>query len=315
MPESNKSIDLFYKNLVENLVQRQSKDGLWPYQKGNDGSPEPACWAALATRTNKKALDAFVKQILLLQNSDGGWSSDSERMGSDWTTAVVLMTLRILLLCSASDLGNSELPIGQIEKATKKAVDWLIQNRTEKYVTPGARFALLLWKGPEYDYERGWPWTPATFDWVEPTAYALLALRQQIPDEDRAKKMIGFAESYLLNSACPQGGWNCGDRTPIGPVLAADVQFSTLALFALKSKRNKEAIIEKSIAFIKNREMESLSECAWGALALKAFKEDHSRLIGQIMEKQPNAELLSNNILTSALTCLAIEDSHLTDYI
>lgn len=308
---SNKSIDLSNKNAQQWLLQAQTESGLWPYLSGKDGALEPACWAALACRADKKSLTLFLKKILEMQNQDGGWSNDPTRMGSDWTTAVVLMTLRVLQACAAKEGLEIEVASEKISEAMKKSVSWLVENRTEKY-SPEARVALLLWKGPEYDYNRGWPWTPATFDWVEPTAYALVALRT-MKLEEKLKRIVDFAESYLVSVSCPTGGWNCGDRNPLGTVIPADVQFSTLALLALRSK-TKEPAIQKSINFLKERKMESLAERAWAALALKSFQQDTDKIVQEVLSAQDAKGKLSDNIITQAVACLAMENSNVTEY-
>lgn len=308
---SNKSIDLSLKSAQECLLKWQTENGLWPYLAGKEGALEPACWAALACRSNKESLRLFLKKVLEIQNSDGGWSNDQAQLGSDWTTAVVLMTLRILRECSANESLHMEIPDQQLSDTMKKAINWLIENRTQKY-SPGARFALLLWKGPEYDYKRGWPWTPDTFDWVEPTAYTLVALRK-LDLEEKLQRIVAFAESFLLNVSCPTGGWNCGDRNPLGTVIPADVQFSTLALMALRSKE-KEVAIKRSVDFLKNKKMESTAEYAWGALALKTYKEDNSNLLQEVIKLQDSAGKFTDNIITHSIACLAMEKSNLVDY-
>lgn len=308
---SNKSIDLSLKKAQDCLHQWQTEDGLWPYLSGKEGAIEPACWAALAGRSEKESLTRFLKKIFDSQNSDGGWSNDQARIGSDWTTSVVLMTLRILQSCASNENLQLDLPDEKLRASMKKAVEWLLENRTEKY-SPEARFALLIWKGPEYDYNRGWPWTPATFDWVEPTAYSLVALRNtQL--EEKIKRVVEFAESYLIKVSCPTGGWNCGDRNPLGTVIPADVQFSVLALLALRSKE-KDPAIQRSIDFIENRKPESLAESAWAALAMKSFRKENSKLLEQLMEAQDASGKFSNNVITQSVACLAMENSNIMDY-
>ena len=60
---------------------------------------------------------------------------------------------------------------------------------------------------------QGWSWIPQTFSWVEPTGWALLALKKWSRvsggaiDADR----VAVAEKLLVDRACAQGGWNYGN--------------------------------------------------------------------------------------------------------
>src|SRR5699024_403026 len=52
---------------------------------------------------------------------------------------------------------------------------------------------------------RGWSWIDNTFSWVEPTSYALLALKAHgIGTHSRVQE----AERLLLDRVCADGGWN-----------------------------------------------------------------------------------------------------------
>ena len=76
----------------------------------------------------------------------------------------------------------------------------------------------------------GWPWSDGTHGWVEPTSWALLALRAHRPDE-AARLADGLA--LLRSRESVGGGWNFGDRTMLGVDLHPYVQTTALALFAV----------------------------------------------------------------------------------
>lgn len=293
------------KKALAYLQSIQTADGFWPYLQGHDGAIEPSCWAAIATRSEKNCRNKFLKHILDQQNSDGGWSSDATRLNSDWTTAIALMSLRALIRCSIDESFDLGVSSDVLDQARKRAFNWLIENRCEHY-TPTARFALLLWKGPEYDYERGWPWNPDTFDWVEPTSYALMAMREPEYSSEKSARIALLAEKYLLSVSCPKGGWNCGDRNPLGVVIPADMQFSALALLALKTRENEEAV-KRSLRFLQERKMESRAEYAWAALALKRYKMENSYLLEKLTAEQSEDGSLAQNVTTHAIACLSFE--------
>jgi len=85
------------------------------------------------------------------------------------------------------------------------------------------------------DSYRGWGWTPRTSSWVEPTAFALMALReapaQQLPKNVSERRDLAVA--LLYDRMCPGGGWNCGNPRVYGVDGDALVLPTCWALLAL----------------------------------------------------------------------------------
>jgi hypothetical protein len=67
-------------------------------------------------------------------------------------------------------------------------------------------------------YVPGWSWTAGAFSWVEPTAYALLALkklRAGLPAA-QTEKRLQQGERLLYDRMCVDGGWNYGNAHVLG---------------------------------------------------------------------------------------------------
>jgi len=98
------------------------------------------------------------------------------------------------------------------------------------------------------DSYRGWGWTPRTASWVEPTAFALMALRdaasQQLPAD--AKQRRDPAVALLYDRMCPGGGWNCGNPRVYGVDGDALVLATCWALLALRG--SERAAQKKDVA-------------------------------------------------------------------
>jgi hypothetical protein len=77
---------------------------------------------------------------------------------------------------------------------------------------------------------RGWGWTPATSAWVEPTAWAVLALRRLRPDSPA----IADGLRVLADRECVEGGWNYGNRVVYGVEIEPFVHTTATALLALQ---------------------------------------------------------------------------------
>jgi hypothetical protein len=81
----------------------------------------------------------------------------------------------------------------------------------------------------------GWPWTPGAFAWVEPTSWALLALkaRWQARPPRAVRQRIGLGERMLADRACPGGGWNYGNSRVMGQDLDPYPDTTAVALLGL----------------------------------------------------------------------------------
>lgn len=290
------------RKALEYLLSQQDESGLWPFLPQREGALEPSVWSAIALSKNLSSSERFVKRLLQLQNPDGGWSAASVRLDSDWSTGVALFGLRQLgrTLSAGKTLVD-------LNTACRRAESWLMENRSE-HIGGTARFALLLVRGPEYDYPRGWSWTEGTFDFVEPTAYALLGMRQDAAPA-RIMQASKLAEEFLLDFVCKEGGWNLGDRGFLQTEpIPADIHSTCIALLSLLKRRN-EAKVRKSISWLLRQKatLQSAAQISWAALALSAYGEDNSDLLSRLARIQSENGSFSANILTQAAACLAFE--------
>jgi hypothetical protein len=91
------------------------------------------------------------------------------------------------------------------------------------------------------DSYRGWGWTPKTASWVEPTAFALMALRdapaEQLPRNAAERRDLAVA--LLYDRMCPGGGWNSGNPRVYGVDGDALVLPTCWALLALREAPEK----------------------------------------------------------------------------
>lgn len=76
----------------------------------------------------------------------------------------------------------------------------------------------------------GWPWVPATFSWVEPTAWALASL-QAGGRGDHARVAEGLR--MLADRQCADGGWNAGNPSMLGQELPGYLYLTGIVCLAL----------------------------------------------------------------------------------
>jgi hypothetical protein len=211
------------------LLRAQKADGGWGYQPESEGSVEATSWAllALTAHADKYGVSEAAKRgcewLLRAQLSDGSWPVFAQQETGCWVTTLATLALR---------------ECGKDPGAVARGQQWLCQ------AWPGEgglgwRLRRRIFgrsKTVQQDFSlRGWSWTPGTSSWVEPTAYALLALRQVAAGVDarRAEKRRTMAEAMLKDRMCPGGGWNCGNPlvygTPGQPLVGPTV-WALLAL-------------------------------------------------------------------------------------
>ncbi len=176
----------------------------------------------------------------------------------------------------------------------KQAVDWLIRTRS----APVAQDRNVA----QDNSLIGWPWVRGTFGWVEPTAWALIALNLRgLAEHPRAVE----GRKLLLDRQIPAGGWNYGNREVRGRELLAFVDATALALIALRGRAPEEAI-SASLGFL-GRSAETVGspyDLAWAIIALETYgldagssKERLSGVIGSIPPGELNAAHLAMAVI------------------
>src|SRR6266545_7968 len=142
------------------LAARQQADGGWSYAAGTQSFPEPTCYAllALADAADKeqretRALAWFTKHL----TPSGALALEGDPNGFDnWGTILAFFTLRRLNLGA----GLSERCLRHLLRARGNLLD----AETSKTLKLDGSL-------------RTWSWAMGTASWVEPTAYALIALK------------------------------------------------------------------------------------------------------------------------------------------
>lgn len=233
--------------LSQVLAESQGRDGAWGYYPGRAGRLESTCWALLALARYRRA----VVDIAPLRRwpAQKGWLIDVPAAPVN----VAFNALAAVVLLQHPDGRTLASPI--------------ISNLVS---TQGMAL-------PQSDAIRqdsslqAWPWIDQTFSWVEPTAWALLALkkarRQGSGQSSAIEARIQVGERMLVDRACRQGGWNYGNSNVYGKELWPYVPTTALALMAMQDRRN-EAVVG---AALQSLQKDSESERSAVALSLAAI--------------------------------------------
>jgi hypothetical protein len=96
----------------------------------------------------------------------------------------------------------------------------------------------------------GWPWVPATFSWVEPTAWALASL-QACGHKDHPRVAEGLA--MLADRQCADGGWNAGNPSMLGQELPGYLYLTGIVCLALPAGHQSLPAARRFLAGVQQR--------------------------------------------------------------
>lgn len=209
-----------YAAHLESLAESMHPSGGWGYAPGQTPQLEPSCFALLALSLDPTRFAdhiamtrAFIEQHA---NDDGSYRPLDGREEAIWPTALVLFT---------------QAACGVAGSATPQAVtiSYLLGIRGRVPDQPEA--------GELHDIDLnlvGWPWAEKNFSWVEPTAWAVLALRF-VGQAEHPRVQEGI--HMLLDRAMDTGGINYGNRLILGKMTDPIPGPTAMLLLALQNSR------------------------------------------------------------------------------
>jgi hypothetical protein len=115
----------------------------------------------------------------------------------------------------------------------------------------------------------GWPWVAGTHSWIEPTAYAIMALRAT---GDAGHQRVREAVHLVLDRALSGGGWNYGNQRVFGKTLHAFPATTGIALAALTGETPHPSI-EAGLQYLE-AELGSVRaplSLSWGLIGMRAW--------------------------------------------
>ena len=246
----------------EFLVQSQLPGSGWGYHADSPQAfPEPTCYSLLALADTSFSLDGPLDWLSGLVNSNGQLYLPNDD-SPNWGTSHLIITLSRLDLLP--DLRRS-------------SINWLLEWKSQYVETT----EVVTLNGKLI----GWPWISDTFSWVQPTSYAVFALKLVgLREHARVKE----AERLLFDRMCQQGGWNFGNpiilHRPIDPSLSE----TAIALFALQDLPEATDDIDMGLAFLE-RELSNYPTAlalSLGILCLKLYGHPVGQYVDLLLARQ-----------------------------
>jgi hypothetical protein len=265
------------------LRSAQNSDGAWAFHRGGGSRVEPTSWAVRALTdgskevAHQKDLTRAIEYLRRKQLADGSWPANDGMESGGWVTSLACGVL--------ADYEEQSRPADnrnarEIQNALQAGLQWLCDDYPRdsggwqkflKKLRPNKNFV------EQSDEFRGWGWTPRTSSWVEPTAFALMALTYaetgtppalEKAIAERRKLAIGL----LYDRMCPRGGWNCGNPRVYGVDGDPLVLPTCWALLALRDEP-EHVNRSLSLAWLRNEfgKIESAGSLAMARITLESY--------------------------------------------
>jgi len=287
--------------IITTLLENQNPDGGWGAVRGKRSNTESTSLAVTAlkaipvhtaTENRKRGIDWLLRR----QNKDHSWPLNETAKEGSWTTALAITAL--------SDIAeNSDRVLA--------AARWLLEQEGSK---PGILAEIILWATGKSGVNKvnrdliGWSWVPNSFSWVEPTSYALIAvkkLRARLAGTN-VDERIRQADAMIYDRVCSGGGWNYGNSKVLDYALWPYPDITAIALIAMQDHARDQAN-QESLQILSKiaRETDSGLALCWAAICFNVYAQDNSGFQGQI-EKRFGATAFLGETKTLALAAIAL---------
>jgi uncharacterized protein (DUF362 family) len=240
---------------LELLASQAHADGGWGYTPGQAAHLEPTCLGILALAQDAGRFQPLIdKGEAFLETcaaTDGSYRPARGREEAIWHTALVLFVQTAL-----------DLPAPQIRRTASA----LLNLRGKQPSTDEAKeihdIDIML---------VGWPWAENNFSWVEPTAWACLALRKA---GHNGHPRVEEGLRLLLDRAHADGGINYGNRRILGKFTEPMPGPTALMLLALQG-HGTHPRVAAAVAYLREQALSinDLELLCWAKLALDAHRD------------------------------------------
>ena len=267
--------------LRQALVSGRNADGGWGYYPGKASRLEPTCWAllALGSGPDTKALREPAAAWLMGCQRPAGWLVEH----TDLPVNIAFNSLTAFTLLHHRDLANDD-----------------VRRRLLTAVLGSKGVAAPASDTMRQDNSlQGWSWTDATFSWVEPTCWGLLALKKARASgfaETAARGRIDEAERLLIDRSCRTGGWNFGNSNVMAQDLRAYVPTTALGLLAMQDRR-QESVVARAVAALETLWGEEISAAALALslMSLDVYGRPGEQLVARLIEHTPGTLTFGNH--------------------
>jgi uncharacterized protein (DUF362 family) len=267
-------------------------DGGWGYAPGQAAGLEPTCLALLAlaqcpSEANRDVIELGRHLLARCRQPDDSYRAANGREEALWPTALVLFV---------------QVELGYPAEEVQRTAARLLGTRGRAVDDPKAA------EVQDIDLRRiGWPWAEGNFSWVEPTAWACLALRKAgLGKHPRVQEGM----ELLLDRAFDTGGINYGNRRIFDRMTDPIPGPTALMLLALQGQEHPRITSAATYLHQEVLDRDDLEDLCWAKLALYQFDPARCDVLDERIRAahaaRQNVHWLRPSPVREALTALAL---------
>lgn len=265
------------------LIQSQIPGDGWGYRSDSPQAyPEPTCYSLLALADTSFSVAEPLEWLANLVNENGQLYLPSDD-SPNWGTSHLIIAL------SRLDL---------LPDVRRASIDWLLEWKSQ-YIESTEVVTLdgsLI----------GWPWISDTFSWVQPTSYAVFALKLVgLREHARVKE----AEALLFDRVCPGGGWNFGNPIILDRPIDPSLSETAIALFALQDVPEAADEIDSGLTILEEKlaQYPSALSLALSILCLNIYERPIEQFVDLLLNRQESDGSWRQMPWWTALAVLALQ--------
>ncbi|MGB7875111.1 MAG: hypothetical protein WBL25_12065 [Anaerolineales bacterium] len=265
------------------LIQSRISGSGWGYRSdAPQAFPEPTCYSLLALTDTSFSPTESIDWLSGLVNLNGQLYLPNDD-SPNWGTSHLIITLSRLNL---------------LPDVLQVSIDWLLEWKSQ-YIETTEVITLdvtLI----------GWPWISDTFSWVQPTSYAIFALKLVgLKKHDRVKE----AEALLFDRMCQGGGWNFGNPIILNRSIDPSLSETAIALFALQDVSDAADEIDKGLTLLEEElpNYPTALALSLGILCLQLYDRPIERFVDLLLARQETDGSWRQMAWWTALGVLALQ--------
>jgi hypothetical protein len=265
------------------LIQSQIPGSGWGYRSDSPQAfPEPTCYSFLALADTSFFITEPLEWLTNLVNAAGQLYLPNDD-SPNWGTSHLVIALSRL---------------GLFPDVRQASIDWLLEWKSQ-YIESSEVVTLdgsLI----------GWPWISDTFSWVQPTSYAIFALKLVgLREHARVKE----AEALLFDRMCPGGGWNFGNPIILNRPIDPSLSETAIALFALQDVPEAADEIDVGLTILEENlaRYPSTLSLALSVLCFNIYERPVERFVDLLLNRQESDGSWRQMPWWSALAVLALQ--------
>jgi len=297
------------EKLIDFLLKSQNTDGGWGTVPGKRSQTEATALAILGLHAVKdnvtaQSLGRGLHWLIEQQQEDGSWPVTTQIRESSWSSTFAIVALTVM---------------GSLGPQLQRGVQWLL---AQKGQTASWRETLRYRWAPQTMPSllnpslQGWSWVPYSASWVEPTAYALIALKKLRPflDNGHIRGRIHQGELLLYDRMCDSGGWNYGNKRVLGEILSPYPDTTAVTLVALQDRQTESANQRSFQALVKMLEQtHSGLTLSWAVICSSLYGQKSTSWQTLLTESYKRTGFLDETKPTS-LALLALVDERVSAF-